>query len=457
MKILNHFSRLVGPLVFKHLGLDVFGQLEWLNKTMHWSSERREIWRLKRLGDILEFCWNHVPFYREFWGDQGISFIRPRSFEELEAYPIITRDMFKRNRERIKSDRFNSIPHKLNSTGGTTGSPLKYYQDLELWTFSQAFNQWGWRQAGYHFGDPIGVIAGYSLIPKNLKFKQRLRYLLERKLTLSGVHMDKTLAIEYHRKLNKFDVRFLYGYPSVIFLFASFLYNEELTLPKLKGVITTAEMLQPHYRKTIEDVFSCPVWDNYGCNDGGIMSHECRLHKGYHYNDLQVIAEVYKNNADGSGRLLITNLWNRTMPFIRYENGDLVTLAEFPCPCGQPFPLISSIEGRTTDILSLPNGRSLSGPALTLIFRDMEIDGWQVVQTAPNILEIRILSQSGLKQEYYNYIQKVFDTHIGANVEVKILSVSELKTSASGKLKPVFVEFTKKNNMYNTENLKSFK
>ena len=442
--MLNYVSRFSIPVVYKSMGMDIFGQLKWLNKTLHWTNEKRTYWRLKRLGDILEFCWNHVPFYREFWGDHGLHFRRPNSLEELEAYPILTKDIFKSNRERIKSDRINSIRHISKATSGSTGKPVKYYLDIEHWTFIQAFHQWGWGQAGYRFGDPVGIIGGYSLTNKAPKLKNRIRYMLERKLTLSGVHMDKSLAIDYHRKLNKFGARLIYGYPSAISLFASFLVDERLALPKLIGVITTAEMLKPQYRKNIGKVFGCPVLDHYGSNDGGLMSYECPLQQGLHYNDLQSIIEVYKKNNEGLGRLLITNLWNKSMPFIRYENGDLVSLAKSLCNCGQPFPLIESIEGRTTDIISFPNGRSISGPAITLIFGNMEIDGWQVVQRAPSLLEVRILARNGLQEDDYHYIQKVFDTHVGENVEVKIMIVPELENTASGKLKLVWADYDQK-------------
>jgi len=444
MKILNRISRLVGPIIFRNLGLDIFGQLDWLNNTFSWSKEYRENWRLKRLGGILEYCWNHVPFYREFWGDHGLHFRRPHSLEELEVYPILTKDIFKSNMERIKSEKINYIRYISKATGGSTGKPVKYYLDIEQWAFMQAFHQWGWGQVGYCFGDPVGIIGGFSLTKQAPKLRDRIRYILERKLTLSGVHMNKSLAIEYHRNLNKFGAHFLYGYPSVISLFASFLADERLALPQLKGVITTAEVLKPQYRKNIEKVFCCPVFNHYGSNDGGVMSYECHLHKGLHYNDLQSIIEVYKKNNEGFGRLLITNLWNKSMPFIRYENGDLVSLAKSPCPCGQPFPLIESVKGRITDIISFPNGRSLSGPSLNNLFGNMDIDGWQVVQYAPSSLEIRILSRNGLRQEDYHYIQKVFDNHVGKNVKFKILIVPELENTKSGKLKLVWANYDQK-------------
>ncbi|MHA1381683.1 MAG: phenylacetate--CoA ligase family protein [Candidatus Helarchaeota archaeon] len=426
------------------MGMDILGKLKWIISTLNWSSEKRSNWRLNRLGDIIEYCWNYVPFYREFWGDHGLVFRRPQSLDDLEQYPVLTKDIFKSNWVRIKSDRIKSIRHISKATSGSTGTPVKYYLDIEQWTFIQAFHQWGWSQVGYSFGDPVGIIAGYSLIKQAPKLRDIIRKLLERKLTLSGVYMDKSLALDYHRKLNIFGAHFLYGYPSVISLFASFLADKGLTLPQLKGIITTGEILTPQYRKNIENVFGCPVLDHYGSNDGGVMSYECHLHKGLHYNDLQSIIEVYKKNNKGFGRLLITNLWNKSMPFIRYENGDLVSLAKSPCACGQPFPLIESIEGRTTDIISLPNGRSLSGPALTLIFGNMDIDGWQVVQRSPTIIEVRILSRSGLKPEDYQYIKKVLDTHIGESVEVNIIMVPELECTKSGKLKLVWANYDQK-------------
>src|SRR4030042_2554307 len=81
----------------KAYGLDVFGMHKWLLKTMYWSPRQRLEWRLQRLGNILEFAWNHVPFYREYWGDQRVDFRRPQAIEELQRYPILTKDVFRAN------------------------------------------------------------------------------------------------------------------------------------------------------------------------------------------------------------------------------------------------------------------------------------------------------------------------------------------------------------------------
>jgi phenylacetate-CoA ligase len=205
----------------------------------------------------------------------------------------------------------------------------------------------------------------------------------------------------------------------------------------VKAAFTTAEMLLPKYRKVIEERFRCPVFNVLGCADGGYVACECTRHQGFHYNDLQSVLEVADPGEDGVGRLLITNLWNRSMPFVRYENGDQISLPDSDCPCGETFPMIGAVKGRTTDILRFRNGKSLAGPAITLIFRDMDIGAWQVVQRASDRLEVRICSREEPKQEDLDYIERCLDHHLGKDVQVDILHVDELETTSAGKLKPV--------------------
>jgi phenylacetate-CoA ligase len=427
-------------LAYGAYGLPVFHHLGWLRQTDSWSSEVRAQWRLQRLSTILEFAWNHVPFYREFWGDHGVSYRPLKQAEELRAYPVVTKEIFRANYERFRPDNLKSIRFQEKHSGGTTGEPVHYLQDLDQWAFMQAFHLYGWSLAGYELGDAVGVIAGGSLVPERISPKAKLRSFIERRLFLFGVHMDPGLAREYHERLVEFGAEFLYGYPSVISVFSHHLRQQKLSLPGLRAVITTAEMLQPRYRVTIEKNLGCPVFNNLGCNDGGFESFECKLHRGLHYNDCQSLLEVQDGPAGAPGPLLITNLWNRSTPFIRYANGDLVELGESTCPCGCRFPVISTIEGRTADLLTFSNGRSIAGPALTLIFGEMDIQGWQIVKTQPNTLEVRISCSEEIRESYKAHILRVLGEHLGSTVEVRIKRVDKLTVTRAGKLKPVWSE-----------------
>lgn len=430
--------QLAAGLCYKALRLDIFSDHRWLMSTSSWSPEERRNWRLHKLNYILEFAWTHVSFYRDYWGDHGITFVPLKEIEELDQYPILTKDVFKKNAPRIRPDNLDAIRHIPKATGGTTGRPVKYLRDLEQWTFSEAFHLWGWSQLGYVFGDPIGVIAGGSLVPERVTISGRVRNFLHRRLFLYGLAMDEAIAHQFYHRLKKHRVKFLYGYPSVIYLFARHLNKIALTLPDLKAVVTTAEMLLPQYRHGIEECFGVPVYDNLGGNDGGYESYECAQHKGLHYNDLQSILQVTSTGEDNKGNLLITNLWNKSTPFIRYEIGDIVKLSNERCPCGCPFPMISSIDGRTADILTFGDGKSISGPALTLIFGEMEIDGWQVVKRGPYRLEVRICCLSQIKQEYINHILRVLRHYLSDDIEIVIKRVDELEITRGGKRKPIW-------------------
>jgi phenylacetate-CoA ligase len=438
--LIRNSIQIFAPLVYKAAHLDVFGKHKWLVATSKWSEQQRSEWKLMRLNEILEFTWNHVPFYKEYWGDHGIKNHKLEALNELGMYPILTKDIFRKNSTRIFPDNLKTIRCREWHTGGTTGQPVHYKRDMEHWTFAEAFHLWGWNQLGYVYGDPVGVIAGGSLLPERKTLEGRVRSLLQRRMFLYGVAMDKTIARGYWEKLSAYKVKFLYGYPSILYLFGKHLQEQGLALPKLKAVVTTAEMLQPQYRKGIENTLKCPVYNNLGCNDGGFESYECSRHNGLHYNDLQAILETDTVSRKEEGRLIITNLWNKSTPFIRYENGDLVSLEERECPCGSAFPMIGSIQGRTADILNFSNGQSLAGPALTLIFGAMEIDGWQVVQTSGKSLEIRICTGTEIQRKDAEHISKVLRRYISDDIQLRIKRVDKLETTKAGKLKPIWSE-----------------
>jgi len=441
MNISATISKLISPTIFRLMGIDIFRCNKWLIETERWTLEERNKWRLDRLGDIIEHCWNHVPFYQKLWREHSIKVRRPQSLDDLKLFPVVSRDVFREHREQTIADNLRLFPHKEDSTGGTTGSPLKYYHDLSLHALRYGFVLIGWQFAGYNYGDEVCFIAGGSIISEKRTFRNRCRTWLERGHGVSCVGMNNDVASLCHKMIEKHKPTIIHGYPSMIAEYCNIRKQHNIpAYQNLKSVITTAEMLHPHYRKQIEDSLGVPVFDHYGFNDGGLLSYECQLHKGYHYNDMESILEIVEPDEHGIGRLITTNLWNHSMPFIRYENGDIAALETNSCACGRIYPLIRNVIGRSGDILRFANGKTLGAPGLTLIFKDIPIDAWQVVQTGINNIEIRIKSKHKLKPEHVDYITEVIHRHLDLHVEIKFLYVKDLALTPRGKLKPVFIE-----------------
>lgn len=439
MKIASQISKLFAPTLFKISGSDIFGLWRWIGHTESWDRRKRDEWRLQRLGDLLEHCWDNVPFYREFWSDHGVKIRRPRSFDELQAFPTVSRDLFREHRDRIVAADIRSIPHKNESTGGTTGTPLKYKQDLAAHALRYAFAWYWWSSFGYRFGDDVCCIMGGSLTPGPVSLRSRIRPWISRYHGVSCLSMNQQVAEATYAIIRCRKPTVIYGYPSMIAEFCEYVKEKDVAFGCLKAVVPTAEMLLPQYRQKIERTLGAPVFDNYGCNDGGLLSLECERHQGLHYNDLESIVEVESPDDSGVGCCAITNLWNRSMPFVRYENGDLIALGEGKCPCGRVYPLIRSVDGRTGDILRFRNGRSLGPPGLTLIFKEFPIDAWQVVQTGPSALEIRIKAKKRLDAEKEEKIGKILRRHLDLDVAIDIRYRDQLATTSRGKLRPVFV------------------
>ena len=70
----------------------------------------------------------------------------------------------------------------------------------------------------------------------------------------------------------------------------------------------------------------------------------------------------------GEGRILVTNLHNYAMPFIRYDIGDVGALSDKACPCGRGLPLLAKLTGRTTDFIRTRSGGVIPGMALHIQF-----------------------------------------------------------------------------------------
>jgi phenylacetate-CoA ligase len=342
----------------------------------------------------------------------------------------------------MQAANLKAIPHKNVATGGTTGTPLRYQQDLAVHALRYAFAWYWWSSLGYRFGDNVCSLTGGSLLPVSIPLRARLRRWLSRYHGVSCLSMNSAVAQATHALIRRYQPSIIYGYPSMIAEFCAQMRTGDEVFGSLKAVVTTAEMLLPHYRRKIESTLGVPVFDNYGCNDGGVLSLECSRHRGLHYNDLESVIDVESPDEAGVGRCVITNLWNRSMPFVRYENGDLLALDKAPCPCGRAYPLIQCVEGRTGDILRFPNGRSLGPPGLTLLFKELPIDAWQVVQTGPAALEIRLKAKEKLSPEKETRIRQIIHRHLNLEVAIDLQYQEQLATTFRGKLRPVFVAFS---------------
>lgn len=435
-KLAKHVLYPIGEMV---TGTDMLKRLKELEKTQWWSPEKLKELQNERLRALIEHAYENVPYYHRIFEERKLTDKNIQTVDDLQKLPVLTKEIIRRNfSDLIATDSRKRRPF-LNSTSGSTGEPLKYYLDMEVSSVNWAgmFRGWGW--AGYKLGDKRATLAGSSLVPDSSpSLVKRLRWLGERDRPFSAVHMDDKRMALYAEKITAYMPRFLRGYPSAIYIFASYLKRTNSNTIRPTAVFTTAEMLLSQHREVIEKQFGCRVFDQYGCYDGGAQAMECSEHSGFHISAEKVIMEFVdednKPAASGcSGEILTTDLHNYTMPFIRYAVRDKGTLSARQCPCGRGLPLMESIEGRTTDFITFSNGVTLSGPALTLVFGNCNIKHYQVIQEAKDKLVIKVIKAEDYSDRDTEHFLGVIRAHAGKNIVIEVQFVDEIPATKGGK------------------------
>jgi phenylacetate-CoA ligase len=202
-------------------------------------------------------------------------------------------------------------------------------------------------------------------------------------------------------RLNAFRPSVLTGYASVLETLALEALAGRLRLdPELIQVVNNSEVLSDRARSRIQAAFGLPVMNNYATGECPFLTNACRAGLGPHVNAdwaiFEVVDDEYRPVPAGTAgkKVLITNLANTAQPFLRYEVGDVVTMATTPCGCGNALPRVGHIEGRSADVFWIRDG-STYRQVINSIFKNAfdytrEVREWQAVQTARNRVLIRL-------------------------------------------------------------------
>ncbi|AKG53563.1 putative capsular polysaccharide biosynthesis protein [Dehalogenimonas sp. WBC-2] len=428
----------LGDLIFQ---TSVIKYFHWLQKTQWWSPEQLKDLQDRKLRTLITHAYNKAPYYKKLFSNLGLMPSDIQTTEDLSKLPVLTKEDIRTHFDELKAADFDSHKPIPNATGGSTGEPLRYYISKDVSSINWASMYRGWSWAGYGFGDKRATLAGSSLIPgQSPSMFTRMRSAVERNLPLSAVHLNKEILSSYATRLASYKPDFLRGYPSAIYTMADYLKHTNIDTIKPKAIFTTAEMLLPNHREAIESQFGCKVFDQYGAYDGGGQAMECELHQGFHITVEKAIMEILdvKGNTSPpgeSGRIVVTDLHNYAMPFIRYEVGDIGIMSNQPCACGRSLPLLKSIEGRTTDIIKFSNGVTIAGPAVTLMFKDREVKQYQLVQEAHNELTVSIVKNNNYTDVDTNKLLGVLKHHTGSGIHIHINFCDHIPNEPNGKYK----------------------
>ena len=409
MNIFEQVSRnFIIPIYNWKFGIKYKHIINFLNDSQFFSSEQiREI-QWKKVKDIIEFAYFNNTFYNNHFKKANITPKDIHNLNDFSNIPLLTKEDIKNNPESLISNNYQKENMHHKRTGGSTGVPVHLYVDDYAMNFKRAavhrHNSW----ANYLPGMKRASLWGDT--DKTYSFSDRMYMkLYERTIYLDTLNMDDANMFKFVEKLKQFKPKSLMGHGHSLYYFTRFLLDNNIANIRFNGIISTAETLFDNERKVIEDLFGNIVFDRYGCEELSIIASECEKHEGLHINAEGLYVEVIDGDDTTPGELVITDLVNKGMPFIRYKIGDMATILNKPCSCGRGLPRLGKVFGRVTDILYTPEGKKISGVSILDTFV-IHIKGFNQVQIIQNKID-HVLFKI-VKDKYYsdNSLEKLKET-----------------------------------------------
>jgi phenylacetate-CoA ligase len=252
--------------------------------------------------------------------------------------------------------------------------------------------------------------------------------------------MSRQTMEKFIQELRSFQPRTILAYANAMHLFAQYCKESGVSDIRPKSIITTAEVLHEHQRTEIEEVFGCRVFNRYGCREVSVIASECEEHDGMHINADALYFEIIKDdsrpaNPGETGDIIITDLYNFGMPFIRYKIEDMGVMTDRKCSCGRGLPLMEMVAGRVTDFLVTPDGTRVSGAALTIyiIANTAGVRQAQFIQNEEKLIILKIVRGNDFNNDSTEFLYQKFHEFFGFNMKVEIQFVDNIPKEASGK------------------------
>jgi phenylacetate-CoA ligase len=432
-------------------GLAAFRSREILRKmgeTQFWPRERIRQHQFDKLKRLMHHAFKNVPYYRDVFKGIGAAPDDFRDFEDFRKIPILTKEIIRTNFDRLKAQNLILNDFIANSTGGSTGEPLRFFQDRQYEDWAGAARIRGWYEiAGCKMGDTCAVLWGAMHdVKEDYPHWERIRSLFQfGEIPLNAFNLSPSRKRAFLKWCHWLRPKILRGYVTAIKDLATFLQEEKLSFPPLKGIILCAETVDQDQQSYIESVFHAPSFNTYGGRELSLIAMECSHKNGLHEiseNNYVEFKPIGLSGYEKAGSLVITNLNNYAMPFIRYEIGDLgIPSSKESCPCGRGLPLIAKVIGRTTDVFIFPDGTRSAGEMFIHLMKDFPVMEYQFIQTSPSRIVLRLKRSDFLQTIYHQKIKPFYQRYLPEGVTLELEEVDEFRKTATGKFRFVFRDF----------------
>ena len=408
------------------------------------SEEDYELFLEKKKKEIVSYHIKNNPFYKDFIGQSNS--------EKWEDLPIMKKIDFQKPLKERLSKGYSEKNVYINKTSGSSGDPVVFAKDKSyhalIW--ANIMRRFGWYGIDFNYsyqarfyGMPLDFIA-------NLKL--RFKDFLSRRYRLNIFDLSDSGLEKIIKKFSKKRFNYINGYTSSIVLLANYLKKKNLILkdicPTLKMCIVTSEMLFEEDKILLETQLGIPIVNEYGASELDVIAFQ-NTDNEWIVNSETLFVEILDENDfplpyGNEGRIVVTCLYNKAHPFIRYEVGDYGILDE---KSSFKKPILKKLIGRTNDVALLPSGKKCPGMTFYSITKklfsdDGNVKEFIIKQTKIDTFEIEYTSDVAFTAAEIVKMEQVFATYLEPNLNYVYHRKRVLERNKSGKLKQ-FVSLVK--------------
>jgi phenylacetate-CoA ligase len=469
-------QKVIMPTISLFTPLTIWNEYRRMMQAEKLSQEQLREYQFRKIKEILNHANEKVPFYRERFNEIGL---KPDDIHDdgnvLPLPPTTKEDIMAHFPEGITAEGMDRSQWKYVASSGTTR------QIMGIHDFSKANSNWAaglrahklagnhdvgkkWMEIPPHMCTTICGIDDsgkkdkifskelFSLLVKGkvgdvgqhiYKGLYSKRQDIYKRVTLpsfgaEGTNIPEKNIDAYINTIREYKPYLLEGLPLYIYTFAKYIIDNNLPAPRVGVIKPFGGSMTQHMKETIKEAFKCDVYDTYGCSEMGFIACDCEKHDGLHlFMDLYYV-EVCRNGkltAPGElGRLYITDLENRAMPWIRYDIGDVGRYFVDDHGCGRK-SIRLQVEGRVHDTIANTKGDLFTSDQVFDFFHGLKgIDNFQLIEKSPGKFDLLYVTQNGSTLDKEKIGQQ-FCGFFDQRASLKVYPVKTIKSEDGGKFR----------------------
>jgi phenylacetate-CoA ligase len=416
----------------------------------------REYFEIKRINnkdELLDFqekylkklflhAYKNCTYYHRIFKETGIISNGIVDLSKFNEIPILTKEIMREHHQELISKDYKTRKWYYNSSGGSTGEPIRFIQDA-------LYSKWSAVTNHFYYNDILGINEASvkkiilwgserDLFEGTIGLKSKIINWLTNTVFLNSFKMSENDMDHYIKTINSYKPDLIRGYAGSLYELCRYAERKNRNIYTPKILISAAETLRDEMREKIESVFGTKLYDYYGSREVNGMAGECKyglMHVFMFMNYLEILGSNNQPVGEGEeGKIVVTNLHNYSMPLIRYEIGDMAVLGPEKCKCGNVLPTLKKVTGRITDHFVKEDGTIIHGEYFTHLFYLKDwVKTFQVIQEDYQKVRILVVAKGKVIESEKKDIEDKMKLVMGQDCHILWDFINEIPKTPQGK------------------------